>query len=275
MQALGKGKLSTNLLPREIVADRLIRDKKPWAVGLVAAILLGCSISFLGHWRAWRSAQVSLFTTAISQADAVKTKSKKFTDDYQTNQKVFQDFDQMGKNIVGGVEGRLLWIEVLKAIDYCLPHDPDGRPKPKDIRDRNELHITEVECEHRADLATWYTEVQSKIDEANRTAGGGAAAAPCARRRFSARPRRAVRRMPNPATPNPAVPNPAALPGVKPAVPVPAAVPGANPSAALPLPARLLLPDPLARAGSFNSGVTTITTRIGGWKGRSTSANNS
>ncbi len=33
--------LSTNLLPPEIVTDRLIRDKKPWAVAMVAALLLG------------------------------------------------------------------------------------------------------------------------------------------------------------------------------------------------------------------------------------------
>src|SRR5687768_690265 len=32
LQGLGKGKLSTNLLPREILTQRLIRAKKPWAV---------------------------------------------------------------------------------------------------------------------------------------------------------------------------------------------------------------------------------------------------
>ena len=169
LQSLGKGKLSTNLLPREIVTDRLIRDKKPWAVGVMAAILLGCSVSFMGHWRAWRSAQIDRFNTPISRAEAVKTKAKKYADDYSTRQKAFQDFDAMGKNIVGGVEGRLLWVEVMKAVDTSLPHDPADLPKPKDIRDRNELHITEIECEHRADLATWYAEVRPLIDEANRT----------------------------------------------------------------------------------------------------------
>ncbi len=54
LQALNKSTLSTNLLPREILTDRLIRDKKPWAVGVLAAVILGCSISFFGHWRAWR-----------------------------------------------------------------------------------------------------------------------------------------------------------------------------------------------------------------------------
>ena len=41
LQGLGQSTLSTNLLPREIVTDRLIREKKPWAVAMVAALLVG------------------------------------------------------------------------------------------------------------------------------------------------------------------------------------------------------------------------------------------
>jgi type IV pilus assembly protein PilM len=225
LQALAKGKLSTNLLPREIVTDRLIRDKKPWAVGLVAAILLGCSISFLGYWRAWSSAQLSKFTDRISQAEAVKNKSKKYTDDYQANLKIFQDFDKMGQNIVGGVEGRLLWAELIKVIDTCLPHDPENRPKPTDIRDRNELHITELDCEHRADLASWYAEVKAKIDEANYVpSAAGSPAAPGG-----------VPQAPGAAPPAGAVPAAPGAPGVSPAVP--GAVPPAVPNPAIPNPA--------------------------------------
>src|SRR5690606_7772865 len=46
VQALGKGKLNTNLLPREILKDRMIREKKPWAVAAVAALVLGCTVGF-------------------------------------------------------------------------------------------------------------------------------------------------------------------------------------------------------------------------------------
>ncbi len=231
LQSLGRGKLSTNLLPREIVTDRLIRDKKPWAVGVMAAILLGCSVSFMGHWRAWRSAQIDRFTTPISRAEAVKTKAKKYADDYSTRQKAFQDLDVTGKNIVGGVEGRLLWVEVMKAVDTSLPHDPADLPKPKDIRDRNELHITEIECEHRADLATWYAEVRPLIDEANRTSNVTIGAAP------GAAPGAVPGAVPPggfiPPGANPAVPPPAAA---NPVAPVPAAPNPALPNPAMPAP---------------------------------------
>ena len=55
LQGLKQAALRTNLIPPEIIQDRLIRAKKPWAVAAVAAVLLGCSVGFLGHWRAWNS----------------------------------------------------------------------------------------------------------------------------------------------------------------------------------------------------------------------------
>ena len=48
---------------QKIVTDRMIRDKKPWAVAMVAALLLGLTINFLGHWRAWNSVHPDKFTT--------------------------------------------------------------------------------------------------------------------------------------------------------------------------------------------------------------------
>ena len=123
LQGLGRAKLSTNLLPREILTDRLIRDKKPWGVGVAAALMLGFTLSILGYWRAWNSVDQTKFSTAIKQADAVKKEADDFTSTYGTKEAEFKQFDQMGKNIVGNVEGRLMWIEVLKALDSCLPTD--------------------------------------------------------------------------------------------------------------------------------------------------------
>jgi type IV pilus assembly protein PilM len=45
LQGLRDTKIKTNLLPREIVQERLVRAKKPWAVGAAAALLLGALLS--------------------------------------------------------------------------------------------------------------------------------------------------------------------------------------------------------------------------------------
>ena len=40
LQGLGKGALSTNLIPRELIIQRMIRDKKPWALATWARAIL-------------------------------------------------------------------------------------------------------------------------------------------------------------------------------------------------------------------------------------------
>ena len=171
LQGLGRSKLWTNLLPREILTDRLIRDKKPWGVGVAAALLLGFTLSILGYWRAWNSVHPSKFDTVLKQADEVEHKANEYSTAYAEKKTAFDQFDQMGKNIVGNVEGRLMWIEVLKALDACLPgdppldadapgepaaadeaaNDPPGQKRNTDISRREELHITELDCEHLTD----------------------------------------------------------------------------------------------------------------------------
>ena len=45
IQGLGKGGLSTNLLPPEIERVRLIRAKKPWALAASALVMLGLTLA--------------------------------------------------------------------------------------------------------------------------------------------------------------------------------------------------------------------------------------
>jgi len=49
LQGLEMSGLKTNLLPGEIIKDRLIRQKKPWALAAAAVLLLGCTISFASY----------------------------------------------------------------------------------------------------------------------------------------------------------------------------------------------------------------------------------
>ena len=44
LQGLNHGQIKTNLLPQEIVVERVIRAKKPWVLASVSLLLLGCSL---------------------------------------------------------------------------------------------------------------------------------------------------------------------------------------------------------------------------------------
>ncbi len=180
LQGLGKAQLSTNLLPHEITTDRLIREKKPWAVAALAALLFGCTINFLGHWAAWASAHPDRYqqeTPAFSTADGVKAQSAARLAEFTEKQQEFEMLSTTGKTLVSNVEGRLLWLEVLKAIDAALPsYQPGETPAP--ISQRRELHIEQIDCEHFEDLQKWYQGIAAKHREDMQAAIGAPAAAP-------------------------------------------------------------------------------------------------
>lgn len=156
LQGLSISKLSTNLLPPELLTERMIRDKKPWAVAMVAALLLGLTINFLGHWSAWNSVHPDKFKQAIAAADAATGEADRLKTEYESAKGKFTSINEIGAGLVGNVEGRWLWPEMLMALTQCLPADPPDA-RPEEIGKRNELHITDLNCEWFADLASWYS----------------------------------------------------------------------------------------------------------------------
>lgn len=155
LQALGRSALKTNLLPPEILKDRLIRRKKPWAVAAAAVLLLGCTISFASLSRAMGTMDEAVFGAAEKEAAAAASESQALKGTAGTREGSFWDTDVIGKHLVGNIEGRLRWPELLKAVNSCLPRDPEGR-RPKEIALRNELHVTSLQCYHLERLEDWF-----------------------------------------------------------------------------------------------------------------------
>ncbi len=173
VQALDKAKLSTNLLPREIMKDRMIRAKKPWAVAAVAALLLGCILGYFGKWREWNSAREDYrFKQAFGAAKSAQDLSKADQAAYDEAKGKYEQVRQLGQAIAGIGERRIEVAEMLKAVTDCLPHDDKEQP---DIASRNEVHIDSVEMEHFPDLKTWYDDVKDAIVEAPKPAAKGEA----------------------------------------------------------------------------------------------------
>ncbi len=159
LQGLGKGGLQTNLLPKEIVRDRLVRQKKPWAIAAAAVLLLACAISFAAFSSALSSVDAQKWQTAEGAAGTRATEGKQYRDGKQQAMDKFGAIKEIGDNLVGNVEGRVLWLELLRTINECLPHDPPGK-RPKRIAKRNELHIRNLECQYLEDLSQWYAGVK-------------------------------------------------------------------------------------------------------------------
>jgi len=173
LQGLGKAKLSTNLLPREILTQRLIRAKKPWAVAGVAAMLLACALNYTFWYNRWwevneeRPVNGVTWKSAIVGADGLKGDSAKWTTEDTAKQADLDRMKKIGREVVGSADRRVLWLEMVKALNKSLPpmvENLDPRAPTPDVKTlpfekRKDLKIQHIETQFFPELATWFTEV--------------------------------------------------------------------------------------------------------------------
>jgi type IV pilus assembly protein PilM len=178
VQALDAAQLRTNLLPEEIVTTRLVKAKKPWAVAAVAALLVALTINYFGHYRSLLSADITpagQMDQALKAAKSAEDEAKRFASDHEQLKSQFDAIMARGTSLQSNVDGRLLWLEVLKAIDAALPKDTrpfeQKQETEEDIAKRPELHIQSIDCEYFADLTPWHTYIQQWLPKSETAAG--------------------------------------------------------------------------------------------------------
>jgi type IV pilus assembly protein PilM len=196
VQALGKGKLSTNLLPREIETQRMIRAKKPWAVAGVGALVLACALNYVGYSimlnqvHKDKEFEGKTWEQALTEAKSVESHSSNLLASDKTRVDQMEFLKKVGQEVVGASDRRLLWLEVMRAINTSLPPIADGwqpgvipDPKKVPIHQRKDLKVEHVESQFFPDLATWFTDdvklkwLQLNPDVASGGATGAATAA--------------------------------------------------------------------------------------------------
>jgi type IV pilus assembly protein PilM len=159
LQAANKAAISTNLLPNEIVRDRIIESKKPWAVGALVGLLAAALISYFGMYAAWTAYTPELYASAFERATAVKEQSAAATAAIgQVRERQAAAIAQ--QQWLAVVQNRRFdTLEMLRAIESLLPRD-EGDAVPENPADRRELHIVKLDCQYFPDLAAWFASVQ-------------------------------------------------------------------------------------------------------------------
>ncbi len=170
LQGLGLGRLYTSLLPQEILTNRLIREKKPWAVASVALLLLAFCGFFALQMRQWRSADLKKddWKTALDQLNDVSTESDRFKREFQQRVEEADRLNDIGNQVVGTDERRLLWPDLLKVIDACLPRGATAEYKVSEapLTERPEIYIESIKSRRYDDLkAEWFEEVREQWEE--------------------------------------------------------------------------------------------------------------
>ncbi len=170
LQGLGKSEIKTNLLPEEIIRSRLVRAKKPWAVAGIAALLMGMTFNYAMHVSAWQDTATDDMKRAETALKGVQTKSQGFKTTSSEIRSSYDEIKQTGERLVSNVEGRLLWLELMKAIEVAIPRDPrpfeEREETAEDISNREEVHIVAIDQQQFEDLqGEWFSTVESTYNQ--------------------------------------------------------------------------------------------------------------
>jgi len=162
LQGLDLAPIHASLVPQEILTERMIRAKKPWALAAVAALLVG----MLGHYifvqRSWAVTHPDLWQqaqAAVTQMSSYSGQHKE-TDELLLTKLTF--LNELGKEVSGNAEKRLKWMEALQAINAALPRmefPEDKIPNAKELpyEDRIDIHITRIDSKYVSDLTLWWS----------------------------------------------------------------------------------------------------------------------
>jgi len=177
LQGLQRAKVGTNLLPGEIIQYRKIRAKKPWAIAAAAVVLIGLAGNYFAYHRTMLSAVEfggKEFKPEAAKVYGLNSNATTWKNDFEEAKSQFLKTKQIGQVFLKNVEGRVLWLEVMRSINACLPrtvpaefqtkfdkaHPAAARDLKTTLTLRPDIKITEFECKRVDDLAQWFAGVR-------------------------------------------------------------------------------------------------------------------
>ncbi|RLS85705.1 MAG: hypothetical protein DWI08_08065 [Planctomycetota bacterium] len=126
LQGLKQVRMTTNLLPPEIVAERQLKMKRPWAVAAAAAVLLGLSTySLKNHLqaRAWTDPTVAKSIKEGERIIGDVSKGKKNFEEAKSN--VAKEESNV-KSLLSGQDERFNWLDLFTYLNEAIPRQ-DGK----------------------------------------------------------------------------------------------------------------------------------------------------
>jgi len=181
IQGLKKGQIKTNLLPEEIVVERIIRAKKPWVLASVCALSLGLLLGWFFKTNAWWSSNDNYkdatnvsWKSAKSKVGSKKSMSDRFVEEDKKMKTTLDSLNVIAGELTSVSDSKAAWIELYSALTQAFPEDPNIQkfrdvgglntkvdPKVVPFNDREELYIDHIESVFKKDLHTeWYKDVK-------------------------------------------------------------------------------------------------------------------
>jgi type IV pilus assembly protein PilM len=159
LQAAGTATLQTNLLPKEIAFDRMVKAKRPWVVAGLLGLLAAGLFNFVGWFFAAGSYAPGNYTSAFAASDNTKSVSSNAKSGFEAAQQQLQGTASWQRYLVEAHDRRFQALDLLRTIQTLLPRDPEGTTV-ENPADREEIIIDSLDMEFFPDLAPWFAGVQ-------------------------------------------------------------------------------------------------------------------
>ncbi len=193
LQGLNSSAVYTNLIPQEMFTERMIRAKKPWTVAAAATLMLGMAGSLLPAGSRFSQVHPDKWKPALASADSTKSASDSQIAEDKKQVGQVELLTKIGSEVSGSRDRRLMWLELLSAINQALERKQDEQfldPKKFPFNERETIYVTKLDSKYFEDLSTYKTEAVEAAYESNKKsrlellgllkvdeAGGDAAAA--------------------------------------------------------------------------------------------------
>jgi type IV pilus assembly protein PilM len=175
LQAAQAAVLRTNLLPKEILRDRVIAAKKPWAVAAMLGLLVAGSLNYVGWYFAWQTFDERKFVPSLAAAEKTTKDSR---DAEEALRQVQQKRDQAAgwqQYLLQAHDRRFQALDMMRVVQSLLPNEKVDDPDPAQ---RRELHVKSLDMQFFPDLAAWFSGVKGEWENTVRAAGGDPGAPP-------------------------------------------------------------------------------------------------
>lgn len=156
LQTLKQTRIRTTLLPPEIAVQRVIRRKKPWAVGMAAGLMLAMGISTFATARVAASKGESKWEPGHAAIAALSGKVSTNTSSYQAQKTEHETNIALIDELTAPLQKREMWMELIKAINDCLPRDEKNALDITDPTLQRQLRVESFVQKRVADVGEWH-----------------------------------------------------------------------------------------------------------------------
>lgn len=177
LQGLHQTPIQTNLLPREVRVEKLIRAKKPWSLTAAAALLFGFFAVYLGYWRVYNAVGSEAFNGPKSQAEQAKKSIDDYAAKFNDAKNKFNATKTGGETLLGAerLNNRLGWIKICQLINNELPpRDPNLKPETE-LDKVQEINVEALDAGFMANTGEWFSGIddthKNTMDEKEKAAG--------------------------------------------------------------------------------------------------------